>query len=102
MQLAQLLLADFGGRIGHLIRRRLGLRESDHVANAVGARHQHRQTIEAEGDAAMRGRAELQCIQQEAELLLRGLSADAQQLQTPPTAAPGDGCAPSHRRSPSR
>src|SRR6185437_4102990 len=69
MQLAQLRLARLRGRIGHRIRRGLRLREGDHLADAVRSRHQHRQAIQAERDASMRRRAELECIQEEAELL---------------------------------
>ena len=47
----------------------------------VGARHQHREAVEAERDAAVRGRAELERLEQEAELLLRFLGTDAEQLE---------------------
>src|SRR5690242_10487157 len=70
VQLAQLQLAGLGRRIRHRIRRRLRLREGDHLADAVGTGHQHRQAVQAERNAAVRRRTELERIQQEAKLLL--------------------------------
>ena len=81
VHLAQLLLADLGGRVGQRIRRRLRLRERDDVADAVRAGHVHDQAIETERDATMRRRAELQRVEQEAELELRFFGADAQQFE---------------------
>ncbi len=81
MQLAQLLLAHLGGRIGHLVRSGLRLRERNHIADAVRARHQHGEAVQAERDSPVRGRTELQRIEQEAEFLTSGLGADAEQLE---------------------
>ncbi len=65
-------------------------------------RHQHGETIQAERDTPVRGRTELQRIEQEAEFFTGGRGADAEQLEQPPTAVPGGEYAPNHRRSPSR
>jgi len=43
--------------------------------------HQHGEAIEAEGNAPVRWRAELECIEQEAEFLLRLLRRDPEQLE---------------------
>ena len=42
--------------------------EGDHVADRLGAGHQHDQAVQAEGQAAVRRRAVLQRVEQEAEL----------------------------------
>src|SRR5688572_28162657 len=67
---AQLLLADLSGCVRERIRCRLRLRERDDVADAVGAGHVHDQAIETKRDTAMRRRAELERVEQEAELEL--------------------------------
>src|SRR5579872_3406717 len=81
VQLAQLRLAHFGRRISERIGRGLRLGEGDHLADAVGAGHQHGEAVEPEGDAAMGRRTESECIEQEAELLLRFLRIDAEQVE---------------------
>src|SRR4051794_34742403 len=54
-----------------------GLREGDHLADRVGARQQRDDPVEPEGDAAVRRRAVLERLEQEAEALLRLLGPDA-------------------------
>src|SRR3546814_11283512 len=54
--------------------------EGDHVADRLGAGHQRGDAIDAEGDAAVRRRAVPERVEQEAELRLGLLRADAQQL----------------------
>ena len=56
-------------RAGHQIGALLRLGEGDDVAQALGAGEQHRQAVHAQGDAAVRRRAELERVEQEAELL---------------------------------
>jgi hypothetical protein len=94
-------LTSVGASINRICRR-LGLREGDHVANAVGSRHQHRQPIQSEGDAAVGRRAVLQRIQQEPELRARLFRGNAEQVEHHRLAVPEYGCAPSRRRSQSR
>ena len=52
--------------------------KGDHVADRLGARHQRDDAVEAEGDAAVRRRAVLQRVEQEAELLPRFLGPDVE------------------------
>src|SRR5436305_2927769 len=58
-----------------------GLRERDDVAQRVRLREQHDDAVPAERDAAVRRRAELERVEQEAELLLRFLFAEAHQAE---------------------
>src|SRR5690606_36872430 len=67
-QLGQLGLVGRGRAAGHQILTLLRLGERDHVAEAVRAGHQHRQAIDAERDPAVRRRAVLEGVEQEAEL----------------------------------
>src|SRR5438067_2193802 len=60
VQFAQLLLVHRAGRLRQQVLRALRLRKSDHVAQAFGTRHQHDETVQADGDAAVRRRAVLQ------------------------------------------
>src|SRR5712692_5617959 len=78
MQLAQLLFADRGRRAGQQVLAALRLGESDDVPDRFGARHQGHHAVEAEGDAAVRRRAVLQRIEQEAELRALVLGRDFQ------------------------
>src|ERR1700754_3663334 len=71
MQLAQLLLVDSARRVGQQVLRTLRFRERDHVALRFGAGHQHHEAVEADRDAAVRRRAVLQRVEQEAKLELR-------------------------------
>src|SRR5271169_2378889 len=70
VQVPQLLLADGGRRVGERTGGGLRLRERDDLADAVGARHQHDEPVEAESDAAVRRRPEPERLEQEAELRL--------------------------------
>ncbi len=81
MQLAQLLLVDFRGRLRQQILGALRLREGDHVADRFGAGHHGDDAVQAEGDAAVRRRAILQRVQQVAELLAGFLGADLQRAE---------------------
>ena len=81
MQFAQLLLVHRAGRIGHQALRALGLGEGDHVADGFGAGHQRDQAIQPERQAAMRWRAVLQGVEQEAEFLLRFFLADVERVE---------------------
>src|SRR3546814_9671381 len=60
-----------------------GLREGDHVADGVGLRQQRDDPVHAHGDAAVRGCAELEGLEQEAELLARLVLLDPHHLEDP-------------------
>src|ERR1700729_956313 len=70
MQLLHLLFADRSRRIHHQIDRLRGLRESNHLAQALRSSQNHHNPIQPEGNSAMRWRAILQSIQEEPEPLL--------------------------------
>src|SRR3989441_4213329 len=70
-ELAQLRVVHRGRRLGEETDRALRLREGDPLANRVGARQQHDQAVEAEGDPAVRWCAEGERLQQEAEARVR-------------------------------
>src|SRR5512147_437151 len=76
VQLAQLALGDGRRRAGDEVLATLRLGERDDVANRLRAGHQGHQPVETEGDAAVRRRAVLQRLQQEAELGLLLLGRD--------------------------
>src|SRR5688572_28255575 len=80
-ELAQLLFIDRAGRLHQQVLRTLGLREGDDIADRLGPGHQRHQAVQAEGDAAVRRRAELQVVEQEAELGARLLLRNAQRLE---------------------
>ena len=81
VQLAQLLLVDRARRVGEQVLRALRLREGDHVAERLGAGHQHHEAVEADRDAAVRRRAVLQRVEQEAELGARFLGVDLERAE---------------------
>src|SRR4029453_19100203 len=81
VQFTQLLLVHRTGGAGEQALRALRLGERNHVADALGARHQRDETIEAERQAAVRRRAVLQRVQQEAELELCLLGADLERIE---------------------
>ena len=60
---------------------RLRFRERDDVANRTRPGHQHRPAIDTEGNTAVRWRAVAQRTQQEVELALSFLFADAEHLE---------------------
>src|SRR5262245_45631539 len=68
MELAQLLLGRERGGAGDKVLAALRLREGDDVTDRVRPRHERHHAVEAEGDAAVRRRAELERVEQEAEL----------------------------------
>src|SRR5947209_5178565 len=68
VQLAQLLLRHRRRRIDEEILAALRFRESDHVANRLGAAHKRHHAIEPERNPAMGRSAVLKRIQQETEL----------------------------------
>ena len=59
----------------------LGFGEGDHVADGVGTGHQHHQTVQADGYAAVGGCAVLQGVQQEAEFILRVFGTDLERTE---------------------
>src|SRR4051812_45560064 len=81
MQLPQLLFVHGAGGLREQVLGALRLREGDHVAQALGAGHQHHEAVQPDGDAAVRRRAVLQRVQQETELELRFLRADLQRAE---------------------
>jgi hypothetical protein len=101
VQLAQLLLVHRLGA-GEQALRALGLREGDHVADRLGLGHQRDEAVQAEGQAAVRRRAVLQRVEQEAELELRLFGRRCSARGTPCSAPRRGGYAPSRRRVPSR
>src|SRR5262245_41510519 len=76
VQLAQLLLVDRRRSVREQVLGALRLGKGDHIADRVGSDHHRDEAVEAEGDPAVRRRAILQRLQQEAEFLLRFLGAD--------------------------
>ena len=79
--LRQLRVRDRRRRTGHQALRGGGLGERDDVADRFGAGHQRGDAVDAEGDAAVRRRAVLQRVEQEAELGFGLFRADAEQLE---------------------
>ena len=94
VQLAQLLLVDRARRVGEQVLGALRLRERDHVAQRLGPGHQHDEAVEADGDAAVRRRAVLQRVEQEAEL---GAAPPLVDLQRPEHLALHVGAVDPHR-----
>src|SRR6185295_8859054 len=77
-QLGELMRAHGARCIAHQIGALLRLRECDHVANAVRSSEQHREAIHSERNSTVRWSAVPERRQQEPELLLRLLLADAE------------------------
>src|SRR5258705_4755476 len=69
-QLLQLPGIDRGRRVGEQADRPLALGKCDHVAQRGRAGEDHRQAVDAEGDAAVRRRAEAERLEKKAELRL--------------------------------
>src|SRR5688572_11168747 len=67
-KLPQQFLLHFGGRSTHRIDACLVLREGDHVAQVLLAPEGHEHALDPERDAAVRGRAHRERVQQEPEL----------------------------------
>ncbi|MMZ66088.1 hypothetical protein D1872_285520 [compost metagenome] len=70
MQIFQLSRFDFGRSIHQRIGSALRFRESDRFAQVGAAGQQHHQTVEAEGETAVRRRTIFKGIQQITELIL--------------------------------
>ena len=70
-----------GGRVGHEVDGLGGLWEGNHFAQAGRAGQQHDDAIEAEGDAAVRRRAVLERVEEEAEALAGFLFTDAERRE---------------------
>ena len=81
MKLLQLLHIHLRRSLHHQTGGILYLRESDHVADAVGSHHQHDHTVQAVGQAGMGRNAIFKGIQKEAELLVGPLRRKAQDLK---------------------
>ncbi len=62
----------------------LGFGERNHVANRLGAGHQHHQPIQTKGQPTVRWAAEFQRIQQEAEFIVGFFLTNAQRLEHRP------------------
>src|SRR5258708_20358242 len=76
VQLAQLILVHGRRSVREQVLRALRLGEGDDVADGFGAGHHGDDAVQSEGDAAVRRRAVLQRLQEEAAFLLRLLGAD--------------------------
>ena len=73
-QLLQLTLADRRGRVHHQVNCLRGLGEGNHLSQAFRAGQNHHDAVESQRNSAVRRRAVLQRLQEEAEarlLLLR-------------------------------
>src|SRR5215207_10262234 len=80
-QLGQLRAIDGRRRAGQRIRPAGRLRERDHVADRVAPREQRDDPVEAEGEPAVRRRAEAQRVEQEAEARVRLLLGDPEHVE---------------------
>ena len=102
-QLPELLGVHRGGRVGQRAGALLRLRERDDVADATPRPARMRdEPVQAEGDAAVRRRAELERLEQEAELALAPPRRRCRAARRPAACTPADGCGSSRRRSPGR
>ena len=72
---------DGGGGFIHNIAARIVLRECDNVADCVLSGKNRYETVEAEGESAVRGRAILECVHKESELFVGALRGEAQKLE---------------------
>src|SRR6266511_616247 len=81
VQLPELLRVHVPGRAGHEVRALLRLRPGDDVAERLGDGEEHHEPVHAERDAAVRRRAELERVEEEAELRLRVLRRDPHRLE---------------------
>ena len=81
VQFAKLSFAYLSGRIHQEIRSSLRLGKGNHVADAVGTGHEHREPVETKGNAAMRRCPQLERIEQESELQTSLVRGYAQQVE---------------------
>ena len=91
-----------GRRAGERIGARLGLREGDDLADVLLAGEQRHQAVDAEGEAGVGRGAVAEGVEQEAELALRLLRADAEQLEDALLDVASGGSARCPSRAPSR
>src|SRR5687767_8122309 len=80
-KLPQLALVDRSRSAGHRVLAGGRLGKCDHIPDRLPAGEQRRHPVEPERDAAVRRRAVLQRLDQEAEFLVGGLAADAERLE---------------------
>ena len=71
VQFAQLLFIDRRWRLGQQALGALGFGEGDDVADGLGTGHHGDDAVQTKGQTAVRWRAVLQRVEQEAKLLLR-------------------------------
>src|SRR5687768_13893633 len=81
MEVRELVLPDGRGRAFEERARAGRLRERDDLAQALGAREQHGDTVQPDRDAAVRRSAVLQGLEQKAELRLRLFALGAEHLE---------------------
>src|SRR2546421_12234214 len=81
VQLVQLVRVNRAGRVNHQIRRRGRLRKRHQVAYVLDACERHQHALDACGDAAVRRRAVLKGVEEEAEALARLLFRQTQSLE---------------------
>ena len=81
VQFAQLLFVDFAWCVCKQALRTLRLREGDDIADRLGAGHHRDDSVKPEGQSAMRRRAVLERIKQEAELELRFVFSDSERFE---------------------
>ena len=81
MQFLKLLLVHRAGSLRQQALGALSFGESNHVADGFGTSHQRDDAVQAKGQAAVRGRAVLQCVQQEAEFLLGFFGRDLERVK---------------------
>src|SRR3546814_8310324 len=82
-EVGQLLRVDGGGRAGHGVDARLGLREGDDLADVLLAGEDGHQAVDAEGEAAVGRRAVAERLEEEPEAALGLLLVDAEQVEDP-------------------
>ncbi len=82
-EIAQLDVVDGRRGAGQRVSAARGLREGDHFADVVAPGDDRNQAVDAKGDAAVRGCAVLQRVQQEAKALLGLLGVEADDVEDP-------------------
>src|SRR6476646_3062698 len=80
-ELFQMPRIGLARRSRHRVDTRLVLRERDRVAEVLLAGEDHKHPVDAESDAAVRRRSHAERVQQEAELRLLILAADAEEVE---------------------
>ena len=81
IQLIELCLVDVTRGVEHHVAAGVVLREGDVVADRLRPAEQRAQAVEPERQSAVRGRAVLESVHQEAEALLRLVGREAQQFE---------------------